>query len=101
MKPIVWYKGWVFTYGNEIEKRFLPMFSLLPRLPSTLRRFVSCKAAVTSTGAYSDINSFQNPGLRVRPGHTMKRQDALSPTILAEGSVRFHVPWSHRNIIFL
>ena len=31
----------------------------------------------------------------------MKRQDTLSPTVLAEGSVRFHVPWSHRDMILL
>ena len=29
----------------------------------------------------------------------MKRQDAISPTILAEGSVRFHVPWLHRDMV--
>lgn len=101
IKPILWYKGLVFTYRNEIEKNFFTYVILLPRLPPSLRRFVSCKAAVISTGAYSDINSLQNPSLRFRPGHTMRRQDALSPTILAEGSVRFHVPWFHRNILFL
>ena len=29
----------------------------------------------------------------------MKRQYTLSPTVLAKGSVRFHVPWFHRDMI--
>ena len=72
---------------------------LISRISLPSRKSVSCKVTVFSRCAHFNINSLPNSCVRVRPGRTMKRQDTLSPTILAEGSVCFHVPWFHRDMV--